>query len=67
MMPDVSKPSTRAAIMIGQALRGMNSCPREEQKQIYVDVMASKIHNHEERDKAYEIIGEAFQENYRNP
>ena len=67
MMPEESKPSTRAAIMIGQALRGMNSCPREEKKQIFTDVMASKIHNHEERDKVYELIDEAFQENYRKP
>ena len=66
-MPEVSKPSTRAAIMIGQALQGMSPCPREEQIQLYRDVMSSKVQGHDDREKFYELIDEAFQENYGNP
>jgi len=43
MMPEMSKPGTRTAIMIGHGMRATGDYTKEDLQQIYLDVMASKI------------------------
>ena len=59
-MPDVSKPGTRAAIMIGHGLQAAGDYSEEDLQQIYFDVLASKIHGQEEVSKKSEVIEEVF-------
>ena len=59
-MPEVSKPSTRAAIMIGHALQSMKGYAMNDLRQIYFDVMASKIHGIEDISKKEAIIEEVL-------
>jgi len=60
-MPEVSKPGTRAAIMIGHGLQAAGDHAREDLQQIYFDVMASKIGGKGELSEKRAVIEEAFQ------
>jgi len=59
-MPEVSKPSTRAAIMIGHALRATGNYSMEDLRQICYDVMASKIYGDEDQSKKESTIDEVL-------
>lgn len=59
-MPEVSKPGTRASIMIGHGLRAAGDFSMEDLQQIYLDVMASKIGGQVEFSKKNAIIEEVL-------
>jgi len=59
-MPEVSKPGTRASIMIGHGLRATGDYSLEDIRQIYFDVMASKIGGQLEFSKKSATIEEVL-------
>ncbi|MFH1623778.1 MAG: AAA family ATPase, partial [Pseudomonadota bacterium] len=65
-LPDPSKPSTRAAIMVAHAINSMEDPPLDELNQAYFDVMASKIYNLRERSKIEATIEEVLHSHYDN-
>lgn len=65
-LPDPSKPSTRAAIMVAHAINSMEAPPLDELNQVYFDVMASKIYNLRERSKIEATIEEVLHSHYDN-
>jgi gas vesicle protein GvpN len=55
-LPEASRPSTRAAIMVGKALGSLEEYSDEELFNIYFDVLASKIHGSKDvREKQSQI------------
>ena len=63
-MPEVSKPGTRAVIMIGHGLGVARDYSKEDIQQIYFDVMASKIRGQEDFSKKSAVIEEVLREIY---
>jgi gas vesicle protein GvpN len=66
-MPEVSKPGTRAAIMIGHGMRATGDHTMEDIQQLYLDVMASKIGGKIELSKKSAIIEEVLRGIYGDP
>jgi gas vesicle protein GvpN len=63
-MPLESKPGTRAAIMIGQGLGTLIDSGIEDIKQIYFDVLLSKISKHEVSSKYAALVEEVLNRIY---
>jgi len=63
-MPEPYKPSTRAEIMISQALGVMGSPSKADLEQIYMDVLATKIGEHKELNKKMDLIKAVLNETY---
>jgi len=63
-LPEASRPSTRAAIMVGEALNAMEDYSSDELFKIYFDVLASKIHGSKDADKKRTQIREVMRQVY---
>lgn len=63
-VPPESKPGTRAMIMIGQGLRAFTNPGPEDIKQVYLDVLSSKIGEHDSASKYASVIEEILNEAY---
>lgn len=60
-MPEESKPGTRAAIMIGKGLNSLGEFSGEDVRQIYLDILASKISGPKEFSNQTALIEDALQ------
>lgn len=63
-MSEEMKPGTRSAIMIGKGLRATGEYAHEDVRQIYLDVLASKIPGSEGLSKQIPLIDEVLQDVY---
>lgn len=63
-LPEISKPSTRAAIMIGHAFSSFAKYSNQQVMQVYIDVMASKIYRQDKRSKVEATIEDVVQSDY---
>jgi len=61
-LPEPHKPSTRAEIMISQALKAKDGYSKEDLEQIYMDVLATKIGSSKELFKKSDLIQQILSE-----